>query len=219
LTRQELFQDEVDDNALMLPLYALWPSALAQLARTMVFQNNTTILSMDVSPQCRQNALQLLHNDDFGHAFGERFCHHLSYAQKQLLALELTKCHLDEMQQATFETPCEFSVQECLVHLTPLGFQSYTLFKINVEQYCIKLNHDLMVLQQQETGARLQQIAKLASQQLAELMQQQGEMQHEYSKRYSSLHEEQINSTRISYSRQWKDNRIRSNNFSSGCSR
>jgi hypothetical protein len=147
---------------------------------------------MDVSPQCRQNALQLLHNDDFGHAFGERFCHHLSYAQKQLLALELTKCHLDEMQQATFETPCEFSVQECLVHLTPLGFQSYTLFKINVEQYCIKLNHDLMVLQQQETGARLQQIAKLASQQLADLMQQQGEMQHEYSKLYSSLHEEQM---------------------------
>lgn len=172
----------------LLCIGALWVCTARSYSDLAQQQDNSP---MDVSPQCRQNALQVL-NGNFGHALGERFCHHLSYAQKQLLALELTKCHLDEMQQATFETPCTVSVQECLAHLTPLGFQSYTLFKINIEQYCIKLNHDLMILQQLETGAQLQQTAKLASEQLAEIMQQQGEMHHEYSKLYSSLHEGQM---------------------------
>jgi hypothetical protein len=174
-------------NVDLLCVVAFWVGKACSYSDLAKQHNNPP---MDTSPQCRQNALQVLHGD-FGHALGERFCYQLSYAQKQLLALELTKCHLDEMQQATFEAPCELSIQECLAHLTPLGFQSYTLFKINVEQYCIKLNHELMILQQQETGAQLQQTAKLASEQLADLMQQQGEMQHEHSKLYASLREEQ----------------------------
>jgi hypothetical protein len=146
---------------------------------------------VDASPQCRQNALQVL-DGHFGDALGERYCHRLSYEHKQLLALELTKCHLDEMRQATFETPCQSSPQECLTQLSNLGVQTYTVFKINVEQYCFKLNHDLMILQQQEAGLQLQRTAKQASLQLAEMLEQQGEMKDEYSHLYSSLREEQF---------------------------
>jgi hypothetical protein len=144
-----------------------------------------------VSPQCRQNALQVL-NGNFGHALGGRFCQLLSYTQMQLLALELTKCHLEELQQDIFENPCSLSVHECLAHLTPLGFQSYTMFKINVEQYCFKLNHELMILQQQETGVQLQHTAKLASQQIAELIERQGEIKSDYAQLLSSLREQQM---------------------------
>ena len=153
-------------------------------------QLDSAAMAIHASPQCRQNALQVL-DGNFGHALGGRYCQLLSYTQMQLLALELTKCHLDELQQDIFENPCSLSDHECLAQLTPLGFQSYTMFKINVEQYCFKLNHELMILQQQETGVQLQQTAKLASQQISELIERQGEIKNDYSQLLSSLHEQQ----------------------------
>lgn len=153
-------------------------------------QLESAAIEIHVSPQCRQNALQVL-DGNFGHALGGGYCQRLSYTHMQLLALELTKCHLDELQQDIFENPCSLSVHECLAQLTPLGFQSYTMFKINVEQYCFKLNHELMILEQQETGVQLQHTAKLASQQIAELIERQGEIKDDYSQLLSSLHEQQ----------------------------
>jgi hypothetical protein len=162
----------------------------AHVYHDMAIKLDSSPMDIHVSPRCRQNALQAL-DGHFGHALGGQFCRVLSYTQTQLLALELTKCHLDELQQHTFETPCSASVHDCLAQLTPLGFQSFTMFKINVEQYCIKLNHELMIMQQQETGVQLQQTTKLASQQIAELIERQGQIKDDYSRLYSSLREEQ----------------------------
>lgn len=162
----------------------------AHIHHDMAIQLDSSPMKIHVSPQCQKNALQVL-DGHFGHALGGQYCRVLSYTQTQLLALELTKCHLDELQQDTFENPCSSSVHECLAQLTPLGFQSYTMFKINVEQYCMKLNHELMILQQQETGAQLQETTKLASRQIAELIARQGEIKDDYSRLYSSLRKEQ----------------------------
>ena len=162
----------------------------------LLFQDNavqleTAQIGIDVSPQCQQNALQVVDDGQFGHALSEHYCQLLSYSQKQLLALELTKCHLDEMQQSTFETPCTLSVHDCLARLTPLGFQSYTMFKINIEQYCVKLNHELMMLQQQKMSLQLKHTAQQVTQQFSDLMMQHGNIKEEYSQLFLALSKEQ----------------------------
>jgi hypothetical protein len=124
--------------------------------------------SMDIaSPQCRQSAIGIF--SDWKKSMGYKnnnWCRELTYLQQQHLALELTKCHLDELMQDTFEvSPCTCSVQECLTQLTPQGVQCYTLFHLHVEQYCIRLNQEWMIAQQYETTQQLQHAAQRATEQ------------------------------------------------------
>jgi len=148
-------------------------------------------LPIDVSPQCQQNALQFI-DTHFGGALGDHYCRRLSYEHQKLLALELTKCHLADAGQSAFERTCHAAAsQECISLLNDRGFHSYTTFKVHVEQYCLKLNHDLMIYRQQELGVQLQQSAQRATVQFTELIDQQDAMKEQYSHLFVTLTEQQ----------------------------
>jgi hypothetical protein len=153
-------------------------------------QQSVHRIPVDVSPQCQQNALRIIDITAFGGALGEHYCRRLSYEHQQLLALELTKCHLADVGQSAFKRPCD-EKEACISLLNDRGFQSYTTFKVHVEQYCLKLNHDMMIYQQQELGVQLQQSAQQATVQFTELIHQQGEMKEEYSSLFVTLTEQQ----------------------------
>lgn len=153
-------------------------------------------IPLDVSPKCHQNALRIIDDtQQFGGSLGGHYCRRLSYEHQQLLALELTKCHLADLGQSPFQAgPCQTDAegsQGCLLLLNDRGFQSYTTFKVHVEQYCLKLNHELMIFRQQELGAQLQESAQLAAVQFTELVNQQGAMKEEYSHLFVSLTQQQ----------------------------
>jgi hypothetical protein len=179
----------------MLMCGALLPALLAGELTYGIISDITASQSVhripiDVSPQCQQNALQIIETTAFGGALGEHYCHRLSHGHQQLLALELTKCHLADVGQSAFKRSCD-EKEDCISLLNDRGFHSYTTFKVHVEQYCLKLNHDMMIYRQQELGAELQQSAQRAAVQFTELIHQQGEIKEEYSSLFITLTEQQ----------------------------
>lgn len=175
----------------LLLFVATLSEGLSQSYSEVAHLNDGSIL--DLYPVCRRNALQAI--GDYGNPNGEHYCRQLSAEHQHLFAVELTRCHLHTTGDEVFDGPCE---GVCMDRLTERAFASYTQFKIYIEQFCIKTNHDLMLEKQQAMDAQLQQTAHQLSSSfnhldvnLSNLMTHQNEIKEENSRIFSSFREEQ----------------------------
>jgi hypothetical protein len=162
------------------------------------------MVSIQPSPQCWSSALtstgSLPTRSSRNDIDAEIFCANLPETQQKRLALEITRCHLQDLQQPLEEDPAnsqshvqlhcqplqtdaasrtgttapEVALYDCLGHLTPLAGTIYTQFFAYVQVWCVRLTQQALLQAQQESSRQLsaqyEDIAHASLQQLDALV-------------------------------------------------
>ncbi len=102
---------------------------------------------------------------------GANFCSVLAKNQQKALAIELTKCHIQESGRSIFPEVCfaggvsnglnDIGIKRCLSALSEEGFIIYSQFYIYTEEACSKLTNELLIYRKNDAISRFEQSARM----------------------------------------------------------
>ena len=173
----------------------------------------TVALLPPTSPECWRQAIQVFDfvqhltedskrtNDYTTAGSANSICNSMTPDHQKLLALELSRCHLQDLgrslvvandEDATFfcQRPGEGSFENlstCLTKLSDVGMTSYTHFFTYVNQLCTRLLQEVLLLYYYKTSHDLAKSSETAQERLVLMVQQQEQMMDTWEQRDETL--------------------------------
>jgi hypothetical protein len=143
--------------------------AIVILAHDMIGgeEHSSSSIGIPVSPSCWASAMIALlgPSSPVGTTDAASFCANLPETSQKRLALELARCHLEDMQKPLFQSPrmaeeCsktslmlirsnESALRSCLSGLTDAGEHAYTHYMPYLQALCIRKTQELFLRHQQ----------------------------------------------------------------------
>jgi hypothetical protein len=143
--------------------YSGFDSSLVFRNEDLAEAGNTLVPPSPPSPECWRSAMSAFTLTDNTKAL----CQHLHEDHQKLLALMISKCHLEDLGKALMEDPMVLEdclkraassrevLLACLKQLTDIGANVYTHYVAYVQQFCTRLTQELLVKYQVDAQAVL----------------------------------------------------------------
>eukprot|EP00934_Nitzschia_sp_Nitz4_P001175 Nitzschia sp. Nitz4//scaffold31_size150131//131102//132751//NITZ4_002852-RA/size150131-processed-gene-0.210-mRNA-1//1//CDS//3329547731//1175//frame0 len=195
---------------LITTVLLLWSSVKAMLPQTMDDDiGDKSLASLSSSPECWLDAVRALNLDTMSNS---DTCSWMSSHQQKMLALELARCHVQELGRSIFQESSpdcslhsyQANFYDCLTQLTPTGETSYTHFLTYINQLCTRLLREVVMTNYYETSMQLARTSAQAQQQLQYMVEQQSQLWESWKYR-----EEETSRLHESFKREVFEERIR----------
>jgi hypothetical protein len=129
------------------------------IAHDMIHEESSSSIGIPVSPSCWATAIALLGSPGTDAA---SFCANLPETSQKRLALELARCHMEDVQKPLFHSPRKAqectktsplssneSLRSCLSGLTDSGEHAYTHYMPYLQALCTRKTQELFLQHQQ----------------------------------------------------------------------
>lgn len=140
---------------------------------------------INASPRCWTVAINALSEFMyFGTHSSSDFCAAMTQLQQDVLALELSRCHMEKSRtpfiidsDTVSADNCaggnlvdQSQVDACLAHLDTNSYNVYVQFTMHVQQLCVRFTDELVAARSEQAALLLAQSSHAVSKQLADLM-------------------------------------------------
>lgn len=158
--------------------------ALNTAVNSNFYGDNNAVIPVTASPKCWKQAITTLKIVSNPRSQGDatELCSILPETKQKLLAIEIARCHLQDVSRSMFRKQCaaychntidEDTMPYCLANLADAGVNAYTHYISYIQQLCIRLTQEVILEQQYqsqfELNHRYQDMAHQSLQQLESL--------------------------------------------------